>query len=204
MLTAAGVLFGLGEPLNPMQLLWINLVSDIFPELALGVEPPETDVMQRTPREAETPMFSRSDIHNIIFEGALLTASALAAYGWGLARYGIGPRASGMAFTSLTVAQLLHALSCRSECSGLFCGQPLSPNPYLGMAIAGGITLQSLAVFMPGLRSLVGAGPLGLTDWGISLISGVVPLFINELRKITRASASTNALVHSNAQEGCS
>jgi Ca2+-transporting ATPase len=199
MLTAAGVFFGLGEPLTPMQLLWINLVTDVFPELALGMEPPETDVMQRPPRDVRAPMFSRSDIHNILLEGALLTASALTAYGWGLARYGLGPRASSMAFTSLTTAQLLYALSCRSECNGLFCGQPLAPNPYLGMAIAGGMALQGLAVFMPGLRSLLGAGPLGLADWGISLVSGVVPLFINEVRKIARTPVPTNA--HTDAQE---
>lgn len=98
---------GFGEPLRATQLLWINLVTDIFPELALAQQPPEADVMERPPRPAERPMFTGRDLARIALEGMILTAGAGAAYAYGLARYGAGARAGTLAFTALTSAQLL-------------------------------------------------------------------------------------------------
>jgi P-type Ca2+ transporter type 2C len=105
---------GLGEPLSPVQLLWIKLVTDLFPELTLSIDPPQADVMDRPPRSPQAPMFAQRDLQQIALEGTLITASTMAAYSWGLLRYGLGPTASTMAFTSLTAAQLLHSLNCRS------------------------------------------------------------------------------------------
>lgn len=174
---------GLGEPLNPIQLLWINLVTDIFPELALGVELPETDVMARPPRDPQAPMFSRADVRRIGLEGAALTASALTAYGVGLARYGIGPRASTIAFTSLTAAQLLYAISCRSEQHTMFEPAACPPNPYLPLAVGGGLALQVLATLLPGLRRILGVVPLGPFDWALAAGAAVAPLLISEMTK---------------------
>ena len=126
--TLLATAIGAGEPLNPIQLLWINLVTDIFPELALSVELPEADVMSRPPRDPQAPMFSRTDLQRIGVEGALLTAATLTAYGIGLTRYGVGPRASTLAFMTITVAQLLHALSCRSERHSIFEPGACPPN----------------------------------------------------------------------------
>jgi len=174
---------GLGEPFNPIQLLWINLVTDIFPELALGVELPETDVMARPPRNPQAPMFSRADVGRIGLEGATLIASTFTAYGAGLARYGIGPRASTIAFTSLTAAQLLYAISCRSEQHTMFEPAACPPNPYLPLAVGGGLALQVLATLLPGLRRILGVVPLGPFDWALAAGTAVAPLLISEMTK---------------------
>ena len=84
---------GLGQPLSAMQLLWINLVSDITPGLALALEPPEPDVLSQPPRNPGEPIVKLSDFKRIGFESAMLSAGALSAYGYGILRYGIGQRA---------------------------------------------------------------------------------------------------------------
>jgi len=183
-LTATAV--GLGEPLNPMQLLWINLITDIFPELALGLEPPESDIMQRLPRDPQAPMFTRTDIRRIGMEGVLITASAMTAYSWGLARYGMGPAAGTLAFTSLTGAQLLYAISCRSEPHSIFSAHRFPHNPYIPLAVGGGLALQGLATVTPLLRSMLGITPLGLTDWAVAAATAVTPLFVREVAKLSQ------------------
>ena len=89
-MVAAGVL-GLGYPLNAMQLLWINLISDIFPGLALALEPAEPDVMEQPPRDPAEPIIKTDDFKRITFEAATMTATSLAAYGYGVMKYGAGP-----------------------------------------------------------------------------------------------------------------
>ncbi len=179
---AAGAL-GMGYPLNTMQLLWINLVSDIFPGLALALDPSEPDVMQRPPRDPHQPIVERSDFKRIGLESALMTISSLSAYGYGLLRYGYGPFARTIAFQSLTVAQILHALSCRSEARTIFDSKPSPPNPYLQAAIATSLGLQIVIQFIPGLRSLLGLAPLALSDWVVVGGASVIPLLISEASK---------------------
>ncbi|MCI0530039.1 MAG: cation-translocating P-type ATPase, partial [Nitrospira sp.] len=128
---------GLGHPLNAMQLLWINLISDIFPGLALALEPPEPDVLSHPPRNPEEPIMTTSDFKRITFESAALSAGALGAYGYGILRYGMGLQASTLAFTSLTTGQLLHAISCRSETHSIFDKEKLPSNKYLTIALGG-------------------------------------------------------------------
>jgi Ca2+-transporting ATPase len=174
---------GLGQPLNPMQLLWINLVSDIAPGLALALEPPEPDVLRRPPRRPDEPLIQSSDLQRIAFESTMLSAGALGAYGYGILRYGLGPQASTMAFTSLTMGQLLHAISCRSESPPVLSARPLPPNRYLNLALLGSCAVQVLALFIPGLRSVLGITPIGLLDSLVIGSSALFPLVINEASK---------------------
>ena len=131
MVTFTATAAGLGQPLNPMQLLWINLVSDIFPGLALALEPPEPDVLSQPPRDPNEPILQSKDFKRIAFEAAMLTGGAMGAYAIGRVRYGAGPRAGTLAFFSLSTAQILHALSCRSKKHRLFGGsrnrEPCNP-----------------------------------------------------------------------------
>jgi len=186
---------GLGEPLNPMQLLWINLMSDVFPALGLALEPPEPDVLSRPPRNPDEPIIQLSDFKRIGSEAAVLSAGALGAYGYGVLRYGYGPKASTMAFTSLTLGQLLHAFSCRSESHSLFdpIRSPqkvsLQPNPYLYMAIGGSVALQGLTLMIPGLRRLLGITPISILDGLVAGGSALVPLAVNELTKKSAVTA---------------
>jgi magnesium-transporting ATPase (P-type) len=106
---------GLGQPMNAVQLLWINLLSDLAPGLTLAMEPPEPEVLQQPPRDQEEPIIPSADFKRIGFEAAVLSAGTLGAYGYSLLRYDIGAQANTLAFSSLTVGQLLHAFSWRSQ-----------------------------------------------------------------------------------------
>jgi Ca2+-transporting ATPase len=174
---------GLGQPLNTIQLLWINLISDIFPGLALALEPPEPDVLIRPPRTQDAQILKSSDYKKILFQSTLLSSGALAAYGYGIVRYGLGPQANTLAFLSLSSGQLLHALSCRSTEHSLFGGNPLPPNRYLTGAIAGSFAIQGLAVAVPGLRNLLGNTPISIADGAVVVGTSVLPLIVNELTK---------------------
>jgi P-type Ca2+ transporter type 2C len=175
---------GLGSPLQPLQLLWINLISDVFPCLALAVEPPEPDILRRPPRDPREPIIPAAEVSKVAGDAAIISASTLAAYGYGLARHGAGPQAGTIAFTSLVVSQLLHAWSCRSERYGAFTGEALPPNRYLDAAVLGSLALQAAALFIPGLRSALGLGRLSLLDGLVAGLGGIVPFAINELRKL--------------------
>lgn len=174
---------GLGQPLNSMQLLWINLISDIFPGLALALEPPEPDVLSRPPRDPEEPIIKPADFKRIGLEAGILSAGALGAYAYGLARYGAGPAAGTMAFMSLSTGQLLHALSCRSETHRIVGPNGLPPNRYLQWALAGSLALQGLSLAVPGLRGFLGLAPIGLIDGLVIGGSALLPLAINESTK---------------------
>jgi Ca2+-transporting ATPase len=108
---------------------------------------------------------------------------ALAAYATGITRYGIGARAGSMAFQSLTIGQLLHALSCRSESTSWFQRKRLQPNPYINTAVGGSLALQLLTMAWPPLRGLLGLAPLSGADLGVVAASGVLPFLANELQK---------------------
>ncbi|MCM2359970.1 MAG: cation-transporting P-type ATPase [Geobacteraceae bacterium] len=179
---------GMGQPLNAMQLLWINLLSDIFPGLALALESPEPDVLNRPPRDPQEAIISNADLRRISLEGGVITAGAMGAYGYGLLRYGMGPRAGGLAFMSLTSAQLLHALSCRSETVTMYDSARLPPNRYLSWALGGSFALQALTLAVPGLRRFLGVTPVTLMDGLVIGGSAVLPLVVNEATKQQRNS----------------
>ncbi|HWO09396.1 MAG TPA: cation-transporting P-type ATPase, partial [Polyangiaceae bacterium] len=158
LLTFLSVAVGFGEAMSPMQLLWINLVSDVFPELALALHPGEKDILERPPRDPEAKMFSRPELQRIGLEGGLLTLGALGVYGYAISRYGMSPQARGLAFVALSSAQLLHAFSTRSERNTLFDREPAEPNPYLPASVLGGIGLTVLMQFIPATRRWLGSG----------------------------------------------
>jgi Ca2+-transporting ATPase len=183
MVMFGSVAAGVGFPLNVMQLLWINIMSDIFPGLALSMEAPEPDILDRPPRDPSRPLLSAGDYRRMGLESATISAGALGAYAFGLLRYGMGPRAGSLAFHALTVGQLLHALSCRSERRGVFQDQGLHPNPYVSLAVGGSLALQALTAFVPGLRTFLGLAPLGLADLAVVGGSALLSLFTNEATK---------------------
>jgi Ca2+-transporting ATPase len=178
---------GLGFPLNVMQLLWINIISDIFPGLALSREEAEPDIMDQHPRPAGAPLFSGSDFRNMALESGIISAGALAAYGYGISRYGHGPQAGSLAFQTLVFGQLLHAFSCRSEHRSLFDQKRPPNNPYLNLAVGGSLALQTLTMFIPGLRGFLGLTPPTVIDTAVIGASALLPFLANESRKLAQS-----------------
>ncbi|MBR9986787.1 MAG: cation transporting ATPase C-terminal domain-containing protein [Desulfosarcina sp.] len=129
------------------------------------------------------PLFSTGDFLQMTRESATITGGALAAYGYGIARYGLGSGASSLAFQSLTIGQLLHALSCRSEHAGLFDRQKQPPNPYLTVAVGGSLALQGLTLFFPPLRSVLGLTAPSLIDLAVIAGTSIAGLLFNEAAK---------------------
>ncbi|MEY2984960.1 MAG: hypothetical protein RLZZ568_1577 [Cyanobacteriota bacterium] len=181
-MTAATAL-GLGAPLNAMQLLWLNLVTDIFPGLALALDPPEPDVLDRPPRDPSQPILSRDDYVRIFLEGSVISVSALLAYGYALGKYGFSPRASTVAFMSLTIAQILHTYGCRSDRHSVFESDKLPQNPYIGGAVLGTLALQLLPLLVPGLRELLKLDTIDLIDILVITLAAIAPLLVNETTK---------------------
>lgn len=158
---------GLGLPLNPKQLLWINLVTDVFPELALAVEPSEHNVLERAPENPRAPLISSADPRHILLNTAVMTSATMAGFLYSVARYGAGPRAGTVGFNTLLASQLLHSISARSQNHSIFEHTSLAKNRYMTYAVAGGFVLQLLGQFSPRLRNALGSVPLDLADIGM-------------------------------------
>ena len=181
---------GFGEALNPMQLLWINLVTDVFPALALAMEPPEPNVLRQPPRDPAEPIIGRRDAYRLLRESGLITAGAMGVFALSAARYGAGPLTSTNTFMTLTLAQFLQSISCRSE-DTTFLNRERPGNHYLNLAIAGSIGLQALTLFVPPLRGLLRLAPMGPADLGMVLAGTAAPFLINEASKSLRLTRET-------------
>jgi Ca2+-transporting ATPase len=183
MVTFIAVAAGLGHPLTTLQLLWINLISDVFPSLALALEAPETSVMKLPPRDPKEPVLGKADFMRMTRESAVITGGALLASGYGWTRYGWGLRTSTIGFQGLVLGQLLHALCCRSDRRSVFTSRRLPPNPYLAFSLAGSLGVQLLTLTFPPLRGLLGLTGLGLADGLVIGGTALASLAINEASK---------------------
>jgi len=183
LVTFGGVALAEGEVLSPRHLLWINLLTDVFPALALAMEQPESGIMQRPPRAQTSPFFEQPEWLSIAAEGTFIAAGALASFLIGRGRHGSGTQASTMAFLSLTVAQLLHTNSARSQRVTLFGSRRLPRNPYVGSAIFGGLMLQALSISFPPLALLLGNARLGALDLLTATAAGAAPFLVTEAAK---------------------
>jgi P-type Ca2+ transporter type 2C len=167
-------------PLGPLQLLWVNVLTDIAPALALAVEPPDADLMHRPPRDPNAPLFSPNDMRNLVKHAALMATGALSSYGLGTA-LGKGPGgARTMAFLSLVTSQILYTQTCRANSS--------QKNPALRWAVAGSFGLQAAALGIPALRSALGIELVGPFALGTSLLVGALPAWMTRPRRQTAPS----------------
>jgi P-type Ca2+ transporter type 2C len=170
LVTLGSLALGRPSPLAPMQLLWINMLSDVLPAVALAVEPPEPDVMARPAPDPAQPLLTPRVLRSIGREGAVLAAATLGVSTLAGLQYGAGGQVSTMAFSALTAGQLAHALTLRSR----------GHAPRLLAGVTGSsIALHALAMTMPPLRRLLGTTPLGLGDWGIVALGAAAPLALN-------------------------
>jgi P-type Ca2+ transporter type 2C len=190
----AGAAAGVGELLTPMQLLWVNLVSDVLPAIGLSVEPPGADVMRQPPKQANESILTRDHVGRLASEAGVIAAGALGAALYGALRHGqASPQARTMAFGSIVTGQLLHALNYRSS-QGQADGSQPSRTPVLPGIIGGSLAAQSAAMLLPGLRNVLGVAPLGILDAVAMVAGGVLPFLVNAARK--NGEAKTKATLH--------
>lgn len=177
------------DPLVPVQLLWLNLVTDSLPALALGMEPVESSVMAEKPRSAREPLFSRAFSLRLAWQGAMVGLLTLAAY-W-LGEYVLSDPAQAdatantMAFATLTFSQLFHAFDVRSESQSLF-RLGISSNPAMNKAFLVGMALQLSVLLIPPLMDLFQVCPLSPLEWGCVLSLAVLPIVFCEIEKSFR------------------
>jgi Ca2+-transporting ATPase len=177
-------------PLLATQILWINLVTDGAPALALGVDPPEAGLMRQRPRPRTEGVITAAMWRHIVVIGTVMAASTLfvldAALPGGLVEgSGSLPYAQTMAFTTLVLAQLLNAFNARSDEQSAFVG--LFANRWLGAAIALSLALQVLVLYAFPMQQAFGTVGLSLGDWARCALAGSAVVWVSEIYKwITR------------------
>ncbi|SDC62745.1 MULTISPECIES: calcium-transporting P-type ATPase, PMR1-type [unclassified Candidatus Frackibacter] len=164
-------LFGFPLPLVPIQILWVNLVTDGLPALALGVDQSDDDIMERTPRPPNESIFAHGLRTRIITQGILIGLSTLFVFILGLrVSNGNLVEARTMAFTNLVMAQLFFVFSCRSERYSLFEMNPFS-NLYLVTAVIISFVMQLIVLYIPALEGIFKTTSLNQVEWILILTS---------------------------------
>lgn len=179
--TTLAVAVGMPEPFDPLALLWTNIATDIWPAIALGLEPAEPGILERPPVSLRGGLLDRSEWGGVAVDAGAMTLASLTSFGYGLARYGAGPRARTLAFMTLTSSQLLYALSMRSARPLRRGG--LKPNPMLGHAVGWSLAAQAGTVLLPLARRVLRTSPIGAADAVVVVATAVVPLLLRELLK---------------------
>jgi Ca2+-transporting ATPase len=173
---------GWSLPLLPLQILWMNLVTDVFPALALALEPSSPDLMTRPPRGSRTALLSRPFLFLIGWQAVMLAAIGLGTYSWALRTYGPGPHARTIALFTLVAIQLGHTFNCRSRTRSVFEG--LFKNPFIWFATLMVVLLQLMAAYFSPLAALLGIVEPAAIDWIIVCGSGLLTIGIVELVKL--------------------
>lgn len=179
-------LLGLPLPLLPIQILWMNLVTDGVPALALAVDPKAPDLMKRPPRRPEARLLDGGRLLAIGGEGLILGMIALGAFSYSL--YGLHQdldQARTVAFTVMVVAQLVHAFNCRSERWSLF-QLGVGTNRALVWAVLLSLAIQIAVLTVPAVAPVFKVAPLPVEDWALMGAMGLLPFVIMETVKLFR------------------
>lgn len=178
----SAILLGLGSPLLPVQILWLNLVTDSAPALALGVEPTERGIMNRKPRDSRAGIFSEGVGKEIFIQGMVIGLVSFGAYWAALLEGRPLVEAHTMAFLTMAFSQLVHSFNMRSRVDSVFAFGK-NPNGKLVLAFLVCAFLQLVVVFVPFLRDLFNTAMLELQDWLIVLALSLAPLLVTEIMK---------------------
>jgi Ca2+-transporting ATPase len=171
-----GMLMGLPIPLLPIQILWVNLVTDGLPAMALGFDPPESDVMKMPPRKEGESIFAHGLHKLIIVRGMLIGLSSLTVFTLLYKSSGDVRIARTGCFITLVMTQLIHVFECKSERKSIL-KIPLLNNKLLLLAVACSITMLLVVVYIPVLQVMFRTAPLGIDEWLLILsISFLVPI----------------------------
>lgn len=162
-------LAGLPIPILPIQILWVNLVTDGLPAMALGVEPIDADIMCRTPRHPRESVFSRGLKRKIIWRGVQIGLSTVGVFLAALYTRDNMDLARTMAFTTLVVSQLMYVFDCKSEIRSIF-ETNICNNMYLIAAVCCSLSMQLMVIYIPFLQVCFNTVPLDFADWAIVLL----------------------------------
>ncbi len=181
-----GVLFGMPLPLMPLQILWVNLVTDGLPGLALAAEPTERDTMKRLPLPLDEPIFNRRLLVDLVWIGALICAASLgtAAIFWSPAK-GVDHWRT-IIFTVLTMTQMANAFACRSEMTIMF-SRRLFENRWLWLAVTSTFVLQICVIYWPPMQQTFHTTNLDIVEFGSCLFASFIVFAAIECRKFMLA-----------------
>jgi len=176
-------LAGLPVPLLPIQILWVNLVTDGLPALALGMDPADPNIMRQPPRSPDEGVMTKRNAIRILFQGSFIAACSLFAFVFVFFMENGGiERARTAAFVVLAVSQLFHAFNCRNAKESIF-KIGLFSNPQLLLATGVSFLLQMAVVYVPFLQRIFKTVPLGGFDWAFVLLVSSFPLWAMEIVK---------------------
>ena len=185
----AAIMIGWPLPLGALQILWLNMITDIFPALALALEPSAPDMMKRPPRDPKESLLPPRFLGLIGWQGVLLAGVTLLVYFLGMRWYGAegeGLRhAVTLAFMTLALAQVFHAFNVRSQRRSAFTAR-LFTNGWLWGAVAICLLLQLAAVYVPFLQTVLHTVPLTTADWGVIAACSLLPVAVVELVKVVQ------------------
>lgn len=176
-------LMALPVPFAPVHLLFINLLTDSLPAIAIGMEPAERDLLSQKPRDPKEEILTKDFLLRLFVQGGLIAVSTMAAFYIGL-NAGGAAMASTMAFATLTAARLFHGFNCRSTHSIFRIG--FSGNWYSLGAFAVGMVLLNLVLFVPVLQRLFSVTPLSMGLYGCILALAAIPTVIIQIVKVIR------------------
>lgn len=176
-------LLALPIPFAPVHLLFINLLTDSLPAIAIGMEPAEPDLLEQKPRDPKEGILTKSFLLSILVQGGLIAVCTMMAYHTGLAT-GSEAVASTMAFSTLTLARLFHGFNCRSRHSIIKIG--MRSNLYSVMAFEAGVILLAAVLFVPGLQTLFSVADLSVRQLLTIVIFAVVPTTVIQAYKTIR------------------
>ena len=175
---------GLPMPFAPVHLLFINLLTDSLPAIAIGMEPARKDLLDRKPRDPKEPILNRSLLGKIFGQGLLIGIATMAAFYIGYGSTQNAALAMTMAFATLTLARLFHGFNCRGEKSIFRLG--LGSNKYSLMAFAAGIVLLAAVLLLPFLATLFQVAPLTLANVGMIVLLAILPTVCIQIFKVIR------------------
>jgi P-type Ca2+ transporter type 2C len=171
----------LPPPLAPLQLLWLNMVTDTFPALALAMEPGDSMVMRRPPRDPDEAILSRAFLGEILGYAALITTSTLGAYLWALAHS--PTQAPTVAFMTLALAQIAHLGNARSV-EAVLRPARIVANPYALAGASIAIALQVATAWIEPLAGILRVTPLAGRDWVVVVAASALPAVVGQMLKV--------------------
>ena len=186
-----GLVLGLKSPLLAIQLLWINLVTDSLPAIAIGLEPPEKDIMSRKPVSRQKGIFADGLWNKIVVEGIMIGMLTLVAFSLGNKFFGLEVGRT-MAFLCMGLLELVHSFNIKSEQSIFKIG--ILENKFLIGSFIIGTLVQISVVLIPALAEIFKLVPLNQIQWMITIIISLLPIPIMELQKKLNESKGKNII----------